>query len=103
MYPESIKVIKKENGGYGSTINNSINMATGKYFKQLDGDDWYDSDNLELLVKELEKINVDVIYTPYYKYFECSQKFEIVNDLKKKQDGNYELEKLFREINKKSL
>lgn len=103
MYPESIKVIKKENGGYGSTINNSINMATGKYFKQLDGDDWYDSHNLELLVKELEKINVDVIYTPYYKYFECSQKIEIVDDLKKKQDGNYELEKFFKEINQKKF
>ena len=102
MYPESIKVIKKENGGYGSTINNSINMATGKYFKQLDGDDWYDTNNLELLVKELEKINADIIYTPYYKYFEYSQNIEIVNDLKK-QDGNYELEKFFKEINQKKF
>lgn len=103
MYPKSIKFIKKENGGYGSTINNSINMATGKYFKQLDGDDWYDTNNLELLVKELEKINADVIYTPYYKYFECSQKIEIVNDLKEEKDGNYELENFFREINKKKF
>ena len=38
-YPITFHAIHKENGGYGSVINKSIELATGKYFKQLDGDD----------------------------------------------------------------
>ncbi len=45
-YPNSFKVISKPNGGYGSTINAAIDAATGQYFKTLDGDDWYDTENL---------------------------------------------------------
>lgn len=39
---ENIKLIDKENGGHGSTINVSIPKATGKYIRILDGDDWVD-------------------------------------------------------------
>lgn len=35
LYPDVYRAIYKENGGYGSTINNSIVLAQGKYFKQL--------------------------------------------------------------------
>ena len=52
-YPNSIKLIDKENGGYGSTINAGIKEATGKYFKQLDGDDWYNTENLNRLVEDI--------------------------------------------------
>ncbi len=41
-YPYSFKVLSKENGGHGSTINYAIPRATGKYFKVVDGDDWLD-------------------------------------------------------------
>ena len=52
-YPNVVKLIHKENGGYGSTINKSLEIATGKYFKQLDGDDWYDSNNFKkFLIKD---------------------------------------------------
>ena len=36
------KIIEKENGGHGSTINVGIKEATGKYFRVLDSDDWFD-------------------------------------------------------------
>ena len=39
-YPSSVRIIDKENGGHGSTINAGIREATGKYFKVVDGDDW---------------------------------------------------------------
>lgn len=32
-YPNIFKVIEKENGGHGSTINAGLKVATGKYFK----------------------------------------------------------------------
>ena len=43
QYPEMLKVIDKTNGGWGSAINCEIQEATGKYFKILDADDWFDS------------------------------------------------------------
>ena len=46
-YPDTFKLINQENGGYGSTINTSLAVARGKYYKLLDGDDWYDSENFE--------------------------------------------------------
>ena len=32
LYPQSIRVIDKENGGHGSVINRGIKEATGKYY-----------------------------------------------------------------------
>ena len=40
QYPASVRLIDKENGGHGSTINCGIREAKGKYFRALDGDDW---------------------------------------------------------------
>lgn len=68
-YPQSIVPVHKENGGYGTTVNYSIAHATGKYFKLLDGDDWFDSEALCRLVEALRKIDVDVVYCPYKKVY----------------------------------
>lgn len=64
-YPDSIRVIDKENGGYGSTINASLRMATGKYYKLLDGDDWYDTGALSAFLGYLENAESDLVITPY--------------------------------------
>ena len=69
-YPNLFKAIYKENGGYGSTINTGIKNATGKYFKQLDGDDWFDTENLNDLCLKLREVDADIIYTPYIEYYE---------------------------------
>ena len=61
-YPESIVLINKENGGYGTTINSSLAIATGKYFKLLDSDDWFEKDGLKKLIDLLRTgISVDWI------------------------------------------
>ena len=46
QYPDTFKLVYKENGGWGSTVNYGIKHATGKYFKLLDGDDYFEKDNL---------------------------------------------------------
>lgn len=63
-YPDSIFPVHKENGGYGSTVNYSIAHATGKYFKLLDGDDWFDTEGLFRLTELLKITQADVIVTP---------------------------------------
>ncbi len=69
-YPDVFRAIHKENGGYGSTINNSIRLAKGKYFKQLDGDDWFDTENFHSFLTFLNNRDEDLILTPYYNCFE---------------------------------
>ncbi len=66
MFPDSIVVVDKENGGYGSTINASLAIAKGKYYKLLDGDDWFFGDNLPGFLNFLEKASADLVVSPYY-------------------------------------
>ena len=61
-----VKLIDKENGGHGSTINAAIAAANGKYFKLMDGDDCFDTKNLGELIKLLEKEDSDIILTDFY-------------------------------------
>lgn len=49
-YPQTVKVIHKENGGHGSGINAGLRAATGKYFKVVDADDWVEHEALEKLL-----------------------------------------------------
>ena len=65
-HPGSVLVIDKENGGYGSTINASLSAANGKYYKLLDGDDWYNTRELPGFLDYLEKCEADLVVTPYY-------------------------------------
>ncbi len=64
-FPGTFIPVHKENGGWGSTVNYSIAHATGKYFKILDGDDWFDRDGLAKLVAELKRTDADVVATDY--------------------------------------
>ncbi len=65
-YPQTFRVISKENGGHGSTINRGIREAKGKYFKVVDGDDWVDTEGLVRLVGKLSKCQGDYVITDYY-------------------------------------
>ena len=71
-----VRLINKENGGHGSTINRAIKEAKGKYFRLVDGDDWVDSENLDKLIEIMKINNNDIILTTgSYDYIEQS-KFE---------------------------
>ena len=67
-YPDTIRVITKENGGHGSVINRGIEEAKGKYFKVVDGDDWVITENFVKLVENLKQIEVDLVLNPYVKH-----------------------------------
>ena len=59
-YPQSIKVVDKKNGKYGSTINAALPLAVGEYVKVLDSDDWFDSQALAKYVAELKSLEQEV-------------------------------------------
>lgn len=64
-YPGTFRLINKENGGHGSTINKGIEQANGKYFKVVDGDDWVDKSSLIKLVETLKRSDSDLVATNY--------------------------------------
>lgn len=67
QYPDTLRLIEKENGGHGSTINVGIKNAVGKYFKVLDSDDWVNSIDFIEFVNRLKKENADLVVTNYSK------------------------------------
>jgi glycosyltransferase involved in cell wall biosynthesis len=69
-FPNSIRLISKENGGWGSTVNTGIQNAKGLYFRQLDGDDYYNPENLAVYVDFLSKSGADMVVAPYVEYDE---------------------------------
>lgn len=76
-YPEVFRIIDKANGGYGSVINEGINAASGKYFRLLDGDDWYDVQELALMIRKLLECDSDMVLTNYVKVYEGSTKKDV--------------------------
>ena len=66
-YPGTFRRIRKENGGYGSTVNRSIGEARGKYFRLLDGDDYFETEGLIALMRTLAECRSDWVLTPLYR------------------------------------
>ena len=64
-YPFAVNLVSKENGGYGSTINASAKVANGKYFKLLDGDDTFITENISDYIKFLDNCEADIVISPY--------------------------------------
>lgn len=73
-YPETFKFVHKENGGWGSTVNTGIELAAGRYFKQLDGDDYYNPESLKAFIRTLESTDADLVYSPYREFEDGTNK-----------------------------
>ena len=102
-YPNTFKVIHKENGGWGSTVNVAIEKATGKYFKQLDGDDYYDADNLTVFLDALEKTEADLVLTPFIHFVsgtgEIIKKEDPIEQFKATPYIDYPISDIRQEVN----
>lgn len=98
-YPDSVFGVHKENGGYGSVLNTSIRLAKGKYFKQLDGDDWFDTANLDEYIELLRSVDADYVVTPM-RMFNESDNSEVIRDyFKELPEGKYSFDDMdFKEI-----
>ncbi len=66
-YPKTIRVIDKENGGHGSTINEGLKVAKGEYFRVIDSDDWVNIDEFADYIRELKKCKADIVLTNFNK------------------------------------
>jgi glycosyltransferase involved in cell wall biosynthesis len=73
-YPQSVRVVDKANGNYGSTINAALPTLQGEYVKVLDADDRFDVALVADVIEGLEAMSgVDVVVMPYV---ECDARGE---------------------------
>ena len=63
-----IRVLDKENEGYGKSMNRGLDMARGEYIGIVESDDWVDSDMFEQLVALADQYQVDVVKSDFYCY-----------------------------------
>ena len=78
--PNIFKLLSKSNGGWGSTVNYGIRNAKGRYFKQLDGDDLFDTSNLKELILFLNDSQADLVISPFHSF--SDENGEIISENK---------------------
>lgn len=83
--PDIVNIIDKPNGHYGSCVNAALKVATGKYFRILDADDWLDTDGLIELLKDLEQTNSDIVVVPYKKHYRTHSRVFAVKNIQFKE------------------
>ena len=69
-FSNSVSVIDKPNGHYGSCVNVGLAAAKGKYVKIVDADDWVDSANFQKLVSDLRECDADLVFCQYVDCYE---------------------------------
>ena len=99
-YPSIFKVLDKENGGHGSTINAGLKVAVGKYVKVIDGDDWVTTKNLEKLVQVLNDTDVDIIINPFIQVNEVNKKEILIKDDAFSYEKVYNVDDVFSSIDR---
>lgn len=63
-----IKVIHKENSGYGNSMNIGLDNASGEYIGIIETDDFADPDMFEKLYAVAKQNDADVVKSNYYTY-----------------------------------
>ncbi len=91
QYPGSIRLINKQNRGLGSTYNTSSKLAKGKYFRLLDADDWYCTDNLIGYLKYLMNIDADLILSPYKEIYKKPKQEKIIDRWSYLHQNNHDI------------
>ena len=63
-----VKVINKDNAGYGHTMNIGMDMARGEYIAILESDDYVRPDMYEYLYNIASKDNIDIVRGDFYRF-----------------------------------
>ena len=64
-YPDSVRLIRQENHGPGSTVRSGAEHAAGKYFRMVDSDDRVDPAAFAALVRRLKETEADLVLCGY--------------------------------------
>jgi len=64
-----IKVVHKENGGYGRAMNIGIDMAIGEYIGIVEPDDYIERNAVEILYNNAKANELDIVSADYKKFY----------------------------------
>lgn len=64
-----IRIVDKENSGYGDTVNMGIALARGQYIGILESDDFASSNMYELLYRKAIENDADLVKSNFYCYY----------------------------------
>ncbi len=93
-YPDSFVHVNKENGGWGSNLNVAVKMARGKYFREVDADDWLDKNVLKEVVNDLMEKDVDM-YVNNHIYWSSETDYRVnCPDWNKYSDSKHKMEEV---------
>ena len=68
-----VKVITKENSGYGASMNIGLNEAQGEFIGIVESDDFAELDMFEILYNEAKKNNLDIVRSNFYTHSETEK------------------------------
>lgn len=81
---ERVRMIDKENSGYGASMNKGLDAARGRYIGILESDDFFEPDALEVLVNAAEKFDAQVVKANFWFYWSSPDRrdelFELVTE-----------------------
>lgn len=85
-----IKIIDKDNSGYGHVMNIGMDMASGEYLGIIESDDYVLSDMFRDLYETAKKHDLDFVKSDFYRFY--GEKENIIKDYNKiaKEDKNYD-------------
>ncbi len=66
-----LRVIHKENSGYGNSMNLVLSLASGTYIGIVESDDYIEPDMYEKLHEAITYNQLDFVKTDYYQMWEC--------------------------------
>lgn len=69
--PTIVRAVHQENSGHGGGVDHSLALATGKYFKVVDSDDFLEPEALKKFLAELKgREDLDLVVTDYVYHYE---------------------------------
>ena len=99
IYDNRIIIINKNNSGYGDSMNQGLNIASGEYIGIVESDDFIDINMFENLYKITKKGDIDIIRSNFYLYWDKNKKealnFKILKNLYNKIFNPMELQNIF--------
>lgn len=82
-----IKVINKENSGYGASMNKGLEVATGEYIGIVESDDFAKNIMFEDLYKLASKDNADLVKSDFYYYTTSNNRSRQAGKIKRRTLG----------------
>jgi glycosyltransferase involved in cell wall biosynthesis len=83
---KQLKIINKKNGGYGSACNAGLASADGEYIAIVEPDDFVKLDMYEKLYYQAKELNVDIVKSSFWMYFDDENGDEWMNKIRWTKD-----------------